>query len=674
VRAQIVPEGPSKAVPHTNKRAGQRASNRAQARVPGLDGVRALAVLSVLVFHEQFAAFPGGFLGVDVFFVLSGYLITGLLIAQWDRRGRLDLRGFWVRRARRLLPALAVVLVTVTAAVAVIEPGQLGALRPALLAAVTYSSNWWQAAQHQSYFAGFGPPPPLQHLWSLAIEEQFYLAWPLILIIMLLACQSRRLRVGMAWLAAAGSAVAMAAIYASGEDPSRVYYGTDTHASALLIGAALALAWPLRQLRTARREDAARADVAGLAGIVVLAWAMGHFSGSDPVLYPAGLFIAALGAGGLVLAAATPGSVATMLSWAPLRWVGVRSYGIYLWHWPVIALAAAVTGPGSTSVGIWLMETAVAITLAAASWRWIEQPIIHNGFRATVLARYRAVAESVATARRSPARGLPAVFVVAALSVACTAGYGLLNAPASDGLQQQITHGAEVSAATQVKHGATARTPRATAGIPAPTPTPASTRQSARGSPGRGVHPAAARRKVPGSMVTAIGDSVMLSAASQLQERLPGIYINAQVSRQMSAGLALVQGLADSGALRPVVVVGLGTNGTVTTGQIRQLVSMIGPHRTLVLINTFVPRPWQDADNQVLAAAARADANVVLANWYSAIEHHTDLLWDDSVHPRPSGAPLYAGMVASAVQATLDRKPAVTPRPPPAPDPISAAR
>jgi peptidoglycan/LPS O-acetylase OafA/YrhL len=678
VRAQIVPERPSKAAAHankhTNKRTGQRVSGRAQARAPGLDGVRALAVLSVLVFHEQFAAFPGGFLGVDVFFVLSGYLITDLLIAQWDRRGRLDLRGFWVRRARRLLPALAVVLVTVTAAVAVIEPGQLGALRAALLAAVTYSSNWWQAAQHQSYFAGFGPPPPLQHLWSLAIEEQFYLAWPPILISVLLACRSRRLRVGMAWLAAAGSAVAMAAIYAAGQDPSRVYYGTDTHASALLIGAALALAWPLRQLRTARREDAARADVAGLAGIVVLAWAMGHFSGSDPVLYPAGLFIAALAAGGLVLAAATPGSVGRMLSWAPLRWVGVRSYGIYLWHWPVIALAAAVTGQGSTSVGIWLIETAVAIMLAAASWRWIEQPIIHNGFRATVLARYRVVAESVAATRQSPSRALPAVFVVAALSVACTAGYGVLNAPVSNGLQQQITHGAQVSAATQVKHGATVAAPRAAAGRPAPTPTRASTRQPARGGPGRSVHPAATRRKIPGSMVTAIGDSVMLSAASQLQERLPGIYINAQVSRQMSAGLALVQSLADSGTLRPVVVVGLGTNGTVTTGQIRQLVSMIGPHRTLVLINTFVPRPWQGADNRVLAAAARADANVVLANWYSAIEHHTDLLWDDSVHPRPSGAPLYAGTVASAVQATLDPKPAVTPRPPPAPHPISAAR
>ena len=265
------------------------------ARAPGLDGVRALAVLAVIAFHEQFAAFHGGFLGVDVFFVLSGYLITDLLAAHWARHGRLDLRGFWIRRARRLLPALAVVLVTVTAAVAVIEPGQLGALRPALLAAVSYSSNWWQALQHQSYFAGFGPPPPLRHLWSLAIEEQFYLVWPLILIVTLRACQRRWLRAAVALAGAALSAAAMAAIYVLGGDPSRVYYGTDTHASALFIGAALAFAWPLRQLRAAPRQQARRADAAGLTGIAVLAWAMSRYSGGDAALYPAGLLIAALG-------------------------------------------------------------------------------------------------------------------------------------------------------------------------------------------------------------------------------------------------------------------------------------------------------------------------------------------------------------------------------------------
>jgi peptidoglycan/LPS O-acetylase OafA/YrhL len=642
------PDRRSRATPHRNRPAA--------ARVPGLDGVRALAVLAVLGFHEQFSAFPGGFLGVDVFFVLSGYLITDLLVAQWNRRGRLDLKSFWTRRARRLLPALAVMLVTVTAAVAVIEPGQLGALRPALIAAVTYSSNWWQAAQHQSYFAGFGPPPPLQHLWSLAIEEQFYLVWPLVLVAVLLATKSRRLRAGVAWLGATASAVAMTVIYVPGADPSRVYYGTDTHASALLIGSALALTWPLQRLRSASRENVVRADVAGLAGIAVLAWAMGHFSGSDPALYPAGLILAALAAGGLVLAAGAPGSVSAMLGWKPLRWVGIRSYGIYLWHWPVIALAAAVAGPGSTGVGIWLAETAAAVTLAAASWRWIEEPIIRNGFRRTVRARYRVVADSVASARQSPVRAFPAGFTVLALIVVAVAGYGVLDAPSSAGLQRQITHGAKVSAATRVKPVSAVRATRPHGAQP-----PAA-------------HPAAWVNipRVTGSEVTAIGDSVMLASAPQLEQALPGISINAEVSRQMGAGLGLVRSLVASAALRPVVVVGLGTNGTVSTAQVSQLIAMVGPHRRLVLINTFVPRPWQSGDNEVLAAAARDHANVVLANWYATIVHHTNLLWSDMVHPRPAGAPLYAHMVASAVQGR--RNAGGAPRPAPVPHPINAPR
>jgi peptidoglycan/LPS O-acetylase OafA/YrhL len=629
-------------------------------RAPGLDGVRAVAVLAVLAFHEQFAAFPGGFLGVDVFFVLSGYLITDLLAAQWDRHRRLDLPAFWIRRARRLFPALAVATVTVTAAVAVIEPGQLGALRPALVAAVTYSSNWWQAAQHRSYFTAFGSLPPLQHLWSLAIEEQFYLLWPLILLAVLLTCHDRRLRACVAWLGAVASAVAMATIYLPGADPSRVYYGTDTHVSALLIGAALALTWPLRQVQTARHANTARADAAGLAGIAILGWAIGHFSGSDPALYPVGLFVAALAAGGLVIAAAAPGSVGAMLGWRPLRWVGVRSYGVYLWHWPVIALASAVAGPGSTGIGIAAIETAAASMRSAASWRWIENPIIHNGFRATASARYRVVAESVAAARQSPARAFPAAVMVMALTVACTAGYGVLNAPPSGGLQQQIAKGVNVSGATQAKHVKVAPTARAEAGRPAPTPTPAVAATPAPASaavqqsaPGSG-HDArlATRRKIRGSMVTAVGDSVMLATAPQLQRALPGIYINAQVDRQMSAGLALIRGLAEGGELRHVVVVGLGTNGTVTAGQIRELLALIGRSRRLVLVNTFVSRPWQNSDNELLAAAARAAAGAVLANWHAAIEQHTNLLWPDEVHPRPPGAVLYARMVASAVQAT----------------------
>jgi lysophospholipase L1-like esterase len=236
--------------------------------------------------------------------------------------------------------------------------------------------------------------------------------------------------------------------------------------------------------------------------------------------------------------------------------------------------------------------------------------------------------------------------------VAGAAGYGVgvLRAPTSPGLEQQITQGAMISADSRTHKV----TPAAAARVSAETlpPTPASTS-------GGGAH--AYQAKIPGSKVTAIGDSVMLAAAPQLQAALKGIYIDAAVSRQMSAGLAVVQGLADAGLLRSVVVLDLGTNGTVTTRQIRQLLATIGPHHTLVLVNTFVPRPWQNEDNRVLAAAARKHDNVVLANWFATIEHRTGLLWDDDVHPRPQGATLYARMVATAVQATRSPRPTASP-------------
>ena len=610
------------------------ASDQATTRRPGLDGLRALAVIAVIAFHEQLSAFSGGFLGVDVFFVLSGYLITDLLVARWDRHGRLDLGDFWARRARRLLPALAVLLVAVTAATAVVEPAQLATLRSALLAAVTYSSNWWQALAHHSYFAQFGPPPPLQHLWSLAIEEQFYLVWPLLLIVILKTCRSGRLRAGLAWLGAALSALAMALVYVPGADPSRVYYGTDTHASALFIGSALALSWPLRRLQALSHDSTRIPDALGLAGIAVLAWALGHFDGTDRVLYPAGLVAAALAAGAVVLAAASPGLVSWALGRSALRWIGVRSYGIYLWHWPVIALAAAAFPQPRLAAWIWLPEIALSAGIAAVSWRWVEEPIIRDGFRATVRARARMVTGSLAGAHRSPIRAVPALALVGAVAVAGAAGYGVVHARASSGLAEQISEGVTVSQ----QDPAGSRIPPASPAASLLAPPAATTA-------------AAVPARVTGSSVFAVGDSVMLASAVQLAAALPGISIDAQVSRQVSAGLSIVRHLAASGRLRRVVVFALGTNGEFTTQQMRQLVRAVGPHRDLVLVNTYEARPWEAGVNRVIAAAARRYAGVVTANWFAAIQHRTGLLWPDEVHPQPSGARLYARTVAAAVRA-----------------------
>ena len=350
-----------------------------QRYMPGLDGLRALAVLAVIAYHEQLGWAPGGLLGVGVFFTLSGYLITDLLLGQWARSGGLNLGDFWLRRARRLLPALFVMLAVVTAWITVVSPSRLASLRGAVAAAATYSSNWFYIYTHNSYFARFAPPGPFDHLWSLAVEEQFYLVWPWLLLVGVYFLRGRRPG-AVRWLVlptlalAAASAVAMLMLYHPGYDPTRIYEGSDTRACGLLIGAALAMVWPSR--RTARTALWSRVmlDGAGLAGLAVIGlmiWRVGQYSAFT---YQGGLVLLSLATAGVVAAVACPGSlVGVALGWKPLRWIGVRSYGIYLWHYPVIIL----TSPANSTENLprAALQVGASIGIAALSWRFVEEPI-----------------------------------------------------------------------------------------------------------------------------------------------------------------------------------------------------------------------------------------------------------------------------------------------------------
>ncbi len=350
-----------------------------QRYMPGLDGLRALAVLAVIAYHEQLGWAPGGLLGVGVFFTLSGYLITDLLLGQWARSGGLNLGDFWLRRARRLLPALFVMLAVVTAWVTVVSPSRLASLRGAVAAAATYSSNWFYIYTHNSYFARFAPPGPFDHLWSLAVEEQFYLVWPWLLLLGVYFLRGRRPG-AVRWLVlptlvlAAVSAAAMLMLYHPGYDPTRVYEGSDTRACGLLAGAALAMVWPSR--RTARTALWSRvaldgAGLAGLAVIGVMIWRVGQYSSFT---YQGGLVLLSLATAGVVAAVACPGSlVGVILGWKPLRWIGVRSYGIYLWHFPVIILTSPANSAENLPRAAW--QVAASVGIAALSWRFVEEPI-----------------------------------------------------------------------------------------------------------------------------------------------------------------------------------------------------------------------------------------------------------------------------------------------------------
>jgi len=353
--------------------------------MPGLDGLRAIAVIAVVAYHLGAGWAPGGLLGVGVFFTLSGYLITDLLLAQVDRGG-IRLGSFWLARARRLLPALILMLAVVMAWVTVIGPHQAPDFNDATASALLYFNNWWLIFHDVSYFAEFGAQTPLNHLWSLSVEEQFYIFWPLLLMagVRLVPEANRvlglRPRLALCTLGLAlASAVVMAILYAPGIDPSRVYYGTDTRIHELLIGAALAMVWPSRRLRPQVRPQARLLidglGVVGLGVILLMITRTGQFS---PFLYRGGLVLLGIATAMLVAALAHPASrLGPLLGVAPLRWVGERSYGIYLWQLPIIALTTPEGADGTDPVRA-ALQVAAVLVVAALSWRYVEDPIRHG--------------------------------------------------------------------------------------------------------------------------------------------------------------------------------------------------------------------------------------------------------------------------------------------------------
>ena len=624
--------------------------------LPGLDGLRAVAIIGVLLYHAGIDWMPGGFLGVDVFFVISGFLITSLILEEYDRSGRVNFTKFYLGRARRLLPAVAVLLIAVGVAVLIVYQDALSAFREDALATVFYVNNWWYIFVDQSYFESVGRPPLLKHLWSLSVEEQFYLIWPAFALL-LMQSGGRPLVRRLALVLAIASTVWMAVLsirngYPVDADPSRAYFGTDSHSMGLLVGAGLATMWRPGRLSTQVPRGAqliiTGIGVTSLAAVIGFYLFVGEFT---PWLYRGGFLALAFFTTALIAAVTHPASfLGPALGTGVLRYIGRRSYGIYLWHWPIFM----VTRPGIdvewSEPVTFVVRIALTLVIAELSYRLVEMPI-----RRGVLGRaWSAVRSGGALGMRAIgtliATGIVTVVGAAvAIALIMNPGDGRDAIPPDVAEAMGIADGGPLELAideesSDAQDDAAAN---ATAGISTESGTdPGITNDDSTDS-GEPVLSDEEIRAANGP-VSVIGDSVVLGARSAIKDAIPGARVDAKVSRMPGGFTGRVKKLDRRDKLANVVVVHPATNGVINAKIMRGILDPLTDYERVVIVNASVPRSWEKQNNKVIAKVTPDYPNVVVADWKSASDGRSEYFVSDGVHLTDSGAAAFAEVIREA--------------------------
>lgn len=586
--------------------------------MPGLDGVRAVAVIAIIIYHLNPQWLSGGFLGVDTFFVISGYLITSLLLTEYHNTGKIELMSFWLRRVKRLIPAVLFLVMGVIVLSLIFMPTEIQKVRADSIAAIFYVSNWWYIMQNVDYFEQFAVQP-LKHLWSLAIEEQFYLVFPIVLLSLLSFIRRlKSIRIIFLILLVI-SMIAMMVLYVPNENVARVYFGTDTRIQTLLMGVLLALVWPPFQLKAkVNRQMRTMIDTAGVVGLAILFICFKFVSETNSILYYGGFFLISTVTLLVIASSVHPsGYFAKFLGNKVFTFIGSRSYSLYLWHYPIIVLIHHQFVQGQIPPLVYVVEILLMVLMAEFSYKFIEQPFRKEGFNIFAfnhLKNWRS--------QKVLRTWLVIILLIPTLLV-MVGGFNRFTPKNSTRVTEVNTEEID-KLITQ----------------PLPLPQLEIDGFVVKGN----------KQKYASWKPLLIGDSVMVDIGDDFRSFVPKADINGKVGRQLVEATSLAKRQYQSYRDKnDIVVLELGTNGDFTEEQLNSLLEQFG-EADIYLVNTRVPRSYESHVNQVLAKAAKKRANVTLVDWYSRSENHTEYFAPDGIHLQPPGVRALTNSIIQAIE------------------------
>lgn len=599
--------------------------------VTGVDGLRTIAVIGVIVYHLLPNAMAGGFLGVPLFLLISGYFATGQIIKSWDQFGSFDLLAYYGRRFSRLYPVLVPMLVFTTAYITLFQRPLLHQIRATIVTNLLWVYNWWEVGHGQSYFDRFAGESPFTHLWTLGVEVQFYVLWPLILLF-LLRFLGKKISQWIVLLLAILSAIEMAALF----DPAninRVYYGTDTRAFSLLLGSWLAFVWPRNRLNP--RTNATSRTFLNVMGIAALAITIISFftaNGQAPSTYHGLMFFYSVI--GMVLLAAIVHPGANINDWLTnpvFRWIGQRSYGIYVYQYPVMVFYENRVQVGAHPWINALIELILILGVSELSYRFIEKPLKHYSWRDLPIT----VVSWFDVKHRGWKQWLA---IVPSLLVFFVAVAGFTS-------PDQAPQRTQVQAHIQANHANTASHNKMIAAGKTP-----KVNTSSKSLEKKFDLTSSQVKKAKKIKATAIGDSVMLDASDNLQKLMPKTYVDAKVGRQGTEAPGIIKDLKSQGHLSKVVILNMGTNGPMTDQTINQIIKAIGPGHQIFWVNAHVPtKSWESTVNHGIARAAKKHKNVHLVDWHAVSADHSDWFADDSVHMNEKGNAQFTRLIVKTI-------------------------